>query len=300
MIKTLKTIIFFGTDNFSLITLKSLVANGYTISAIITKTDKPSGRGHKVHYSPIKQFAIENKIKYFQPLNSSDMLKYISSFDNERIGILSSFGKIISSEVIKSFSYGIINIHPSLLPKYRGPSPVESALLSGDSYTGISIMRLAEQMDAGDIYHQEKIALSKNDTQAELYDKLGKIGSESLIKILPSIINGDLKPIHQDDNHATYCKMITKQDALIKPNQINAYEAERKIRAYSLWPKTHITLNNDKDIIVLASHEPIDQHEIESSFSIRFKDGNYLIIDKVLAKSGKIISGKDYLNGYAN
>jgi methionyl-tRNA formyltransferase len=299
MIKKSKAIIFFGTDDFSLITLKALTTSGYNISAIITKIDKPSGRGHKVHYSPVKQFAVDNNIQYFQPNNGAEMFHDVSSINGARIGILSSFGKLISLDVINLFEYGIINIHPSLLPKYRGPSPVESAILNGDDYTGVSIMLLSEKMDDGDIYCQKKVHLTKKEDQAELYKKLGELGSNTLTDILPNIIDNRMAPFKQDASKATYCSLINKNDAIIAPETTNAIDAERKIRAYSSYPKVRIRYRDD-EIIVLSSHLQTEDEKTDNAIVINFMDKKNLIIDKILAKSGKIISSKDYLNGYCH
>lgn len=290
-----KTIIFFGTDNFSLAVLEKLVENGYKIHAVITKPDSKSGRGQKIAPPPVKIFAEKHSIPVWQPNKLSEIEDQIRSLDNP-IGILVSFGKIIPQSTIDLFSPGIVNIHPSLLPKYRGPSPVETAILNMDSKTAVSIMQLDSGMDSGPIYKQVEIDLSGREYAPELYEIIAKVGSSTLIDILPQIINGLLQPIPQDDSKATFCKMIEKSQAWIDFNSSTAAQAEARIRAFISYPKSKMHLL-DQDIIITAAHTS----EIASNIlDIKCSDGKYLSIDELITENGRKMNSAAFLNGYAN
>lgn len=245
-----KQIVFFGTEDFSLITLKALVENGYAIAAVITKPDQPKGRGKSVEAPPVKIYAQKHAIPVLQPKKLLEIIDTIRAL-NSPVGILVSYGKIIPQQVIDLFTPGIINIHPSLLPKYRGPSPIEAAILHGDTHTGVSIMQLSAAMDAGPVYKQLAVPSYGNETAEDLYKDLGYRGTAMLLEILPSIIGGDLTPVTQDDSKATYCQLIKKDDGIIDWSQ-TAAQIERKIRAYHEWPQSRTTLGT-VDVIITSA-----------------------------------------------
>lgn len=245
-----KQIVFFGTEDFSLITLKALVENGYAITAVITKPDQPKGRGKSVEAPPVKIYAQKHAIPVLQPKKLLEIIDTIRAL-NSPVGILVSYGKIIPQQVIDLFTPGIINIHPSLLPKYRGPSPIEAAILHGDTHTGVSIMQLSAAMDAGPVYKQLAVPSYGNETAEDLYEDLGYRGTAMLLEILPSIISGDLTPVAQDDSKATYCQLIKKDDGIIDWSQ-TAAQIERKIRAYHEWPQSRTTLGT-VDVIITSA-----------------------------------------------
>ena len=166
-----KTIVFFGTEEFSAVSLRRLIDDGFSIPAVITKPDSKKGRGKKMVPSAVKILAEEYKIPVWQPRKLADIVSDIKSLDDP-IGVLVSYGKIIPQSVIDLFSPGIVNVHPSLLPKYRGPSPIETAILNGDDKTGISIMQLSADMDAGPVYDQLEVGLDGNETAPQLEEKL--------------------------------------------------------------------------------------------------------------------------------
>lgn len=289
-----KTIIFFGTDNFSLITLQGLVKAGYNITAVVTKPDSKSGRGQIMTPSVIKKFAQNHQIEVWQPTKISEINEKIIDLNAEVIGVLASFGKIIPKSTIELFTPGIINIHPSLLPKYRGPSPIESAITNGDKETGVTIMKLIPEMDAGPIYDQQEYILAGTETSPELYNKLAEIGTNMLIKLLPDIMNDSILLKPQDETKTTYCDLLTKEDAWLKPSQLTADQAERSVRAHLLFPKTKYIINNYQ-IIIIKSH--VSKERI-TALDIKCRDNNFLIIDQLVAPSGKTVSSKDFINGY--
>lgn len=267
-----KKIVFFGTEDFSLIALRELINAGYSIAAVVTKPDSSKGRSRTLTPPAVKVLAVQHGIPVWQPTKLADIADDIQKL-NKPTGVLVSYGKIIPQSIIDLFEPGIINLHPSLLPEYRGPSPIESAIISGDKKTGVSIMQLSAAMDAGSVYAQTSIDLIGNETSEYLYEKLGKLGATMLIDILPAIIDGTLTPLPQDEPSATYCKLIQKSDGNIDWHD-DSQLIEREVRAYHIWPKSRATVSGI-DIIVTKAHAINDNSSKPGHVSI---DSNSLIV----------------------
>lgn len=288
------SIVFFGTDDFSLIPLRDMIGAGFNIVAVVTKPDTKSGRGQKIGQPAVKRLAIKKRIPVLQPKDLSEIADLLSNM-GQAAGVVVSYGKIIPIEIINIFELGMINVHPSILPHYRGPSPIESAILNGDKHTGVTIMKLTAKMDAGPIYAQEEIKLSGKETKPELRDTLSKVGSDLLIRLLPQIMDGHIKPSPQDDTKASYSKLLTKIDGNINPKTTTATQAERMVRAYLGFPKTRTNLF-DRDVIITKAHI---EKTSNSPADIVFYDGSVLSIDELIAPSGRKINGREFFNGYS-
>ncbi len=298
-------IIFFGTEDFSAHFLSALIDAEYDIAAVVTKPDTPKGRGHKVIPPSVKVIANTHSIPVWQPAKLADITEDIKAL-SQVAGVLVSYGKIVPKSIIDLFSPGIINVHPSLLPKYRGPSPVESAILHGDTETGVSIMQLSAAMDAGPVYHEEPYTILPNTSKQALYHDLSTLGTNALLKSLPDILDGTLQPISQDDSQATYCQLIKKTDSVIdwhKPAEI----LEREIRAYKGWPGSRTLLGSTEVIITEAHVGPANTHEL--GYLEVVEDGNtkllmigtakdYLVIDKIKPVGKKEMPIGAFLAGY--
>jgi methionyl-tRNA formyltransferase len=206
--------------------------------------------------------------------------------------VLVAYGRIISQSIIDLFPKGIINIHPSLLPRWRGPSPIEAPLLAGDEATGVSLMQLTAGMDEGPIYAQVRLPLDGSETKLSLCDTLSQLSSELLFESLPGILNGDIQPVAQAHEKATYSRLLSKQDSWLLPEQLTAAEAERKVRAHQGFPKTKITVQG-KPLIILESHVS----PTEPALGVRCQDDNYLAIDRLVAPHGKSMDADAYLRG---
>jgi len=294
-----KTIVFFGTDEFSAVSLRELIERGFTIGAVVTKPDSRKGRGRELQASTVKQIAIENNIPVLQPLKMSEIaesIEALSTSGEKPIGVLVSYGKIIPQVIIDLFEPGIINVHPSLLPKYRGPSPVESAILHGDTETGVSIMQLSAAMDAGPVYKQVFFSLNDTETAPELEAKLAALGAQELVTILPSIIKGSLQPQPQDDSIASYCKLLNKDDSVLDLTTVTAEQAERRVRAYLAYPKTKVTIAGHL-IVITKAHLTSDSATI---LDVECSDGRFLSIDELIGPSGRVMNAKAFLNGYSS
>ncbi len=287
------SIVFFGTDDFSLTALTALIEAGYPVAAVVTKPDSKKGRGHKLTPPVVKVVATKNTIPVWQPEKLSEIASDIKALGSP-IGVLSSYGKIVPSKIIELFQPGIINIHPSLLPCYRGPTPIETAIFSGDNKTGVSIMQLATGMDNGPVYAAREYALTGRETAPELYHTLADVGANLLLETLPHILEGSLTPNPQNESEATYTQLLTKNDAWLEPSYTSASEAERKVRAHLTFPKTKIKLG-EHAVIITKAH--ISAHGT-SPLDIACNDDNYLTIDEIIAPSGRRMSGEDFERGY--
>ena len=293
MTNTSKTIIFFGTEDFSLYSLQALVEAGFSIGAVVTKPDTARGRGKKMTAPAVKVFAEAHNIPVWQPTKLSEIIDAIKAFDRPA-GVLVSFGKIIPESVIELFSPGVINVHPSLLPKYRGPSPIESAIINRDSKTGVTLMQLAKAMDAGPIYYQVPYALDQTETRPELYELLGQLGANILIQQLPAILDGSLVPEQQDNDAATYCQLLSKNDSILDPRTTTPGQAEARIRAHLGFPRTRLAIG-PYEVIVTKAHAVMTK---TAPLDIECQNGAFLSIDEVVAPSGRTMDGAAFLRGY--
>jgi len=300
MTPTSKTIIFFGTDDFSAASLRALIAAQFTIGAVVTKPDSKKGRGRAVLPPIVKTIAEAHGIPVWQPLRVSDIADDIRAVTTHTghapLGVLVSYGKIIPQAIIDLFTPGIVNVHPSLLPRYRGPSPVESAIIHGDSETGVTLMQLSAAMDAGPIYTQQTIPLTGDETTPTLEAHLAERGAHALCTHLPAIIDGRLTPTPQNDDVATYCQLLSKNDAALDPATLTADAAERRIRAYIAFPKTKLTIAG-QPIIVTKAHVVTDTTPA-NALTITCADNTHLALDELIGPSGRAMSAQSFANGY--
>ena len=289
---TTKPIIFFGTEEFSATSLQALIDARFTIAAVVTKPDTKRGRGKTLTPPAVKRIAQKYDIPVWQPTSLRDIVSDITALQPVT-GVLVSFGKIIPQSIIDLFSPGIINVHPSRLPQYRGPSPIETAILNGDTETGVSIMQLSAAMDAGPVYGFTAHNLNGTETTPELYDTLGDIGAAMLTSLLPGILDGTVAAQPQDDQNATYCPMITKADSTLNWTK-SAAQLEREIRAYIPWPGSKTTLFGI-DVTVTKAHVSPTK---SGGLSIQCGDKNYLVIDTLKPSGKKEMPAQAFLSGY--
>lgn len=253
--------IFFGTPSIASQTLDILKENGYTPSIIVTSPDKPAGRGLILTPSPVSIWAKNNNILCLKPEKIDEEFYSQISIYPTLINIVVAYGKILPEKLINIPQLGTINIHYSLLPKYRGASPLESALLNGDSTTGISIQQMVFKLDSGPILATKEIDIKTNETKENLKNTLVKIGGDLLCEILPQIINQKIIPKKQNENNATYCTKINKDDGEInqKDNSIKTYN---KYRAFYGWPGIFFfSQKNNKKIRVKIKEAIFDDNK---------------------------------------
>ena len=296
---TSKTIVFFGTDTFSAASLRELIARGFSVAAVVTKPDTQKGRGRTLQFSTVKEIALQHDIPVWQPARMAAIAENIATLTAERgekpLGVLVSYGKIIPQSIIDMFAPGIINVHPSLLPLYRGPSPIETAILNGVAETGVSIMQLSAAMDAGPVYSQTTHPLSGAETAPELEETLAQQGAAQLCDALPAIIDGSLQPVAQDDTRATYCQLLSKERSLLDTATASAEQAERQVRAYLAFPKTKAVVA-DHTLVITKAHVT---ESAETLLDIPCAHSSVLRVDELIGPSGKTMSAAAFLNGYA-
>lgn len=233
---------FWGTPKLSAQTLDILKKSGYIPTVIITTPPQKSGRGLEIKESPVSLWAKKHNILCLKPEKIDNIFFNTLSVYNLDLNVVVAYGKILPESIINQPKLGTINIHYSLLPKYRGASPLESALLNGDEITGVSIQQMAFKLDTGSILDKEKIEINKNDTKDDLRDKLVDLGGNLLCRIIPKIINKSINPLIQNENEATYCKKIKKEDGEIDPSA-DAKENFNKYRAFYGWPGIYFFTN---------------------------------------------------------
>lgn len=292
-------IVFFGNERLSsgyspegAPTLEALINAGYDIAAVVSNYEK--GRSRKPRELEIDQIAQKYDIEVFTPKKVSDIKEELIRL-NPQVGILVAFGQIIPQHIIDLFPKGIINIHPSLLPLYRGPTPIEQAILDGAKFSGVSLMGLVKKMDAGPVFTQARLKLDGNESKQELTKKLAKLGADLLLKNLEPILAGKITPKSQDNDRSTYTKLITKSDGLIDLAQ-PAKIIQRKIRAFFGWPKTRLKIFNDTEIIVLSAR--IADSLKDGILVLKCGQNTFLEINQLVAPSGRKMSGADFLRGY--
>ncbi|TSC77815.1 MAG: methionyl-tRNA formyltransferase [Parcubacteria group bacterium Gr01-1014_29] len=240
MIHKSPKIIFFGTPQFSVIILQKLIQSGFVPSAVVTAPDKPAGRGQKISRSPVKVLAQSHGIPIFQPEKASDE-SFLNALNNVKpdVFVIAAYGKILPKKLLDIPLKGTLNVHPSLLPRHRGPSPIQASILTGDKDTGVTLMLTDEKMDHGPIISNCKFQIANRDeiTYRELHDKLANLGGELLVETLPKWIAGEIKPLPQNHEQATYTKLLTKEDGHIDWSK-SAEEIDRRVRALNPWPGT--------------------------------------------------------------
>lgn len=233
-----KRFVFFGTPYVGRDTLAALVAHEYMPALVVTAPDAPKGRGQKLTPCETKVWALEHGLPVITPEKITPQVVEEIQRAHGAYGIVVAYGKILPDSLIRIFPQGLINVHYSLLPKYRGASPVESALLAGETKTGVSIQTLVKELDAGDILAEEETPIFEDETTRELRPRLVTIGAELLIRILPSFENGTLPQRAQNHSEATHCRKIQKEDGLL--SSLEEHEENwKKYRAYAESPGTY-------------------------------------------------------------
>ncbi len=230
-------LIYMGTPEFAAVALKALIGSKHTVSAVVTREDKPKGRNGKPQMSACKELAIEYKIPVFQPktLKSAEAVREIQKY-NPDIIVVAAYGRILPKEILTIPKYGCVNIHASLLPKYRGAAPIQWAILNGEKITGITIMQMDEGLDTGDILMQKEVNIENKETADSLFDKLSETGAGLITEAIDKIEKGEITPVPQPEESPTpYSRMIVKEDGLIDFTD-DAETIERRVRGFNPWP----------------------------------------------------------------
>ncbi|MWP49308.1 MULTISPECIES: methionyl-tRNA formyltransferase [unclassified Gilliamella] len=255
-------IIFAGTPDFAATHLKALIGSEHNVIAVFTQPDRPAGRGNKLTASPVKQLAIEYNLPVYQPatLKKEENQKIIADL-NADIMIVVAYGLILPQTVLEMPKLGCLNVHGSLLPRWRGAAPIQRACWAGDEQTGITIMQMDAGLDTGDMLYKLTCPIELTDTSASLYEKLAKLGPQALLDTLTLLTEQKIQPEKQDPSQATYAKKLSKQEAKLDWN-LPAEQLERCVRAFNPWPVSYFEVNGEPvkvwqaNVVKMASKQP--------------------------------------------
>lgn len=300
-------IVFMGTPDFSGEALKSLLNSEHEVVAVFTQPDKPKGRGKKLSNPPVKTIALEAGIPIYQPtkIRDSESLKVLKDL-NPDIIVVAAYGKILPKEMLELPPYGCINIHASILPKYRGAAPIHWAVINGEKETGITIMQMDEGMDTGDILLIGKIDIPEDAHTGEMFERLATLGGKLLIEALDQIKEDNIVPIKQNNNEATYAPMLTKDDELIQWN-MSARNLHNKIRGMNPWPGVYTFFRDERLKIhksslieenCLTKGKPGEIIDFSSAGILVATENGLLALEKVQPAGKKQLDFKDFVNGY--
>jgi methionyl-tRNA formyltransferase len=293
-----KRVVFFGNERLvsglrhsSTPVLLGLIERGYDVACVVVNNSDAVSRTART--LEVSEIAKAHEIPVLSPNRPSDIIEQLASY-NADFAILAAYGRIIPQRVIDVFSpIGIINIHPSLLPRHRGPTPIESTITSGDTKAGVSIMQLASGMDEGPTYGQVTYDMHGSEDKFELCERLSTIGAELLFDLLPGIINGSVVAKPQQNTGVTYTTLISKKDGIVDPTTETATEISRKVRAHLGFPKSKLHYKNYD--VIITSAKAVDM-PTERHFCISCPDTT-LLIETLIAPNGKSMTGDAYLRG---
>lgn len=236
-------VVYMGTPDFAVGPLKAMIDAGHEVVLVVTQPDKKKGRGKEMQFTPVKECALEHNIEVFQPVKIKDAqsVEVLRKYDAD-IFVVAAFGQILSKEILDMPKYGCINIHASLLPKYRGAAPIQWVIIDGEEETGVTIMQMDVGLDTGDMLLKKTVAIDKKETGETLHDKLSDAGSSLIVEALSLIEKGQITPEKQDDEKSCYAKMLTKELGLIHWDE-PAEKIERLIRGLNSWPSAYTFLD---------------------------------------------------------
>ena len=298
-----------GTSDFAKEILASIVREKYRVLAVITQPDKKAGRKQELRIGPVKEFAEKQKIPVLQPKKLDEELIKKTKELNPDLIIVAAYGKIIPKEILEIPKYKSINIHPSLLPKFRGPSPIQNAILVGERETGVTIMLMNEKMDHGDILVQTKFQIYPDETTETLTKKIAPISAKLILETIPLWVDGKIKPFEQDETKATYCQLIEREDGHIFWNS-NAQDIYNKYLAFQPWPGIFSVWKKENGIlrikikkIRLDNNKPDVKYgigevfELNGEIKVKAAKGS-IILEEVQLEGKNPASIKDFINGY--
>ena len=298
-----------GTPDFAVGTLKELIDNQYDVVAVVTQPDKPKGRSKELVFSPVKEEAVKNNIQVLQPERARDeaFVEELRKY-NADVFVVVAFGQLLPKSIIDMPRLGCINVHASLLPKYRGASPIQWAVIDGCEYSGVTTMKMDEGLDTGDILLVDKVKLDKKETGGSLFDRLSIVGAKLLIKTLEGLEAGTITPVKQDDSESTYVKMLHKSFGKMDFNK-SAAELERLIRGLNPWPSAFTYIDGKMlkiwDADVADNISEVQTEEVKpgqvvtvgkNTFTIACGQG-YLVVNEVQLEGKKRMDSGSFLRG---
>lgn len=295
-----------GTPDFAVETLEKIIENGYEVVAVVTQPDKPKGRDKKLSPPPVKECALKHNLTVLQPQRARDeaFVQELKRYNPDAIVVV-AFGQILPESILHMTKYGCINVHASLLPQYRGASPIQWAVIDGCKKTGVTTMLMDEGIDTGDILMVREYELARKETGGSLFDKLSLLGAELLIETLKGMETGSIKPIKQDNEKSSYVKMLTKAMGHIDFAK-NANEIERLIRGLNPWPSAFTYMNKkmlkiwDADVsedIEVPQNSPVGTAFVSKEKMYVICGSGFLELKEVQLEGKKRMCIEDFLRG---
>jgi len=289
-----------GSPDFSLSTLQALHEN-YTVVGVVTQPDRIAGRGRELKPPPVKSLALKLGIPIIQPENLREpgAMEQLRAWSPDVI-VVAAFGQILKQDVLDLPNFGCINVHASLLPRWRGAAPINAAILHGDEETGVTIMKMDVGLDTGPILSQRAVRIQPDETAGSLFEKLSKLGADLLLDTLPKYLSGEIEPRPQPDEGATYASMMKKEDGLLDFS-LPAKELERKVRAFNPWPGTYFEWDGNLLKVHRASIGVGKMREGERGVYLGLPavgtSENFLVLGEVQPAGKKPMPGKAFLAG---
>ena len=296
-------LVFMGSPDFALPSLRAL-AEQYDVVGVVTQPDRASGRGRELKAPPVKRLALELGIPVMQPekLRLPEAMEQLGAWNPELI-VVAAFGQILKKDVLEMPRFGCINVHASLLPRWRGAAPINAAILHGDEQTGVTIMQMDVGLDTGPMLSQRSIRLTPGDTAGSVTEKLSPLGADLLIDTLPEYLSGRLRPTPQPEEGVTYAPMLKKEEGRLDFTH-DVYELERRVRAFNPWPGAFMDFDGTLLKVHRARPEPGDApvarrlvHENQPAVGAR---GGLLVLEEVQPAGKKSMSGRSFLAGARN
>ena len=299
-------LLFMGTPSFAVPVLDTLVRRGHDIAGVYTLPDKPAGSGRMLCQPPVKEYAVKRGLRVFQPgtLKNAEHQREIRALDPEAI-VVAAYGRLLPKEVLDVPPLGCMNVHPSLLPRHRGPSPVAAAILEGDERTGVTIMLMDEDMDTGPVLAQQEGSIENEDDAQSLTARLFDEGAHLLAETLPLWAEGAIRPTPQDESRATVSRKLTKEDGLLDWRK-SAVRLWREVRAYHPWPGSH-TFWRGRRLKVAAASPCSEVVSAEHGMVVALSDGSLgvatrqgvLATTRLQLEGRNVQSGAEFLRGYS-
>lgn len=302
MMKT--KIVFAGTPDLAACVLASLLAEkSFEVVLVLSQPDMPVGRKQIIEATPVKALALEHGIEVLQPQKIGSISEYLRELAPDFL-IVAAYAQLVPPEVLKIAKYESLNVHASLLPKYRGASVIQAPILNGDAETGVTIIRMVDKLDAGAIFAQQSLAIDKAETTESLTDKLAQLGGQLIVQTIKDIVAGKIEPIEQDPSLVTYVKKLTKADGLIDWTREAVY-LERFVRAMSPWPSAWTWMSGRQlkilaisEIIELDTYKPGKVFVYNNQLAIQTGKGA-VIVSRLQAEGKRPMSSQEFVNGYS-
>ena len=297
-------IVFMGTPDFAVASLRRLVEDGHEVCGVFTQPDKPKNRGMKLTFSPVKEYALTQNLEVYQPLTMRDgeASRVLRALAPELI-VVAAYGKLLPEEILTLPKYGCINVHSSLLPKYRGAAPINWAILNGERVTGVSIMYMVKALDAGDVIHAVSTEIGEREDAAALTARLAQLGAQALSETIPALADGTASRTPQDEAAFTYAPMLDRSLSPIDWTK-SAREIDCQVRGLIPWPCA-ATVVDGKNVKVYetipgeaTADVPGTMRAVKQGISVACGGGESRIITQLQAEGGKRMAAADYLRGH--